>query len=117
MNIEVVYQYCLSLPFAEETFPFDEETLVFKVFGKIFAILNLNSGNTINLKCDPDLAEKYRLAYDAIIPGYHMNKKHWNTVYLDRHLNDHFICEMILNSYRLVVKSLPKKYQELCGIN
>jgi len=117
MDIEAIYQYCLTLPFAEESFPFDKETLVFKVFGKMFALLDLQSGKYINLKCDPETAEIYRITYKAIVPGYHMNKRHWNTIYIDHDLPDEFIREMIFNSYQLVVKSLPKKYRELCGIN
>ena len=109
MNIEEVRSYCLSCKGAIESFPFDDTTLVVKVGGKIFVLFNLEGERSINLKCDPDRAIELRESYPAIIPGYHMNKKHWNTVYLDGSLSDDLICRMILDSYLLVLQSLPGK--------
>ena len=109
MNIEEVRSYCLSYRGAIESFPFDDTTLVVKVGGKIFILVNLEGDRSINLKCDPDKAIELRETYPAIIPGYHMNKKHWNTVYLDGSLPDRLIRDMISHSYQLVLKSLPGK--------
>ena len=83
MNIENLRDYCLSLPFSEEKFPFDDETLVFCVGGKIFALVDLGNATRVNLKCEPEQAIMLREAYEGIIPGWHMNKKHWNTVFFD----------------------------------
>jgi predicted DNA-binding protein (MmcQ/YjbR family) len=99
---------CLSLPGAEETFPFGPENSVFKVAGKMFALSRL--GDTplrISLKCDPSLAEQLREAHAAVIPGYHLNKRHWNTVILDGSLAEDMVGEMIEDSYDLVVSKLP----------
>ena len=109
MNIEEVRSYCLSCKGAIESFPFDDTTLVVKVGGKIFVLFNLEGERSINLKCDPDRAIELRESYPAIVPGYHMNKKHWNTVYLDGSLPDDLICKMIGHSYQLVLQSLPGK--------
>lgn len=108
MNIEEVRQYALSFPDAEETFPFGPETLVWKVSGKIFGMVSLDEvPPRMNLKCDPDEAEELRASYpDTILPGYHMNKKHWNTVVLDGSLPRRLVKEMITASYQLVA---PKK--------
>lgn len=117
MNIEELYQYCLSKKGVTEDFPFDEDTLVFKVLGKMFALVGLKkweSGEkSINLKCNPDYAEELRAEYSCIQPGYHMSKKHWNTVYLqDGDLQPKFILELIDHSYEMVVKSMPKKLRD-----
>jgi predicted DNA-binding protein (MmcQ/YjbR family) len=104
MNIETLREYCLSKKEATESFPFGEETLVFKVEGKIFALANLDGEPTINLKCDPSLAIEIRERYSSVIPGYHMNKKHWNTVLLDGSIPDRSILEWIDHSYDLVLK-------------
>ncbi|MCO6479074.1 MAG: MmcQ/YjbR family DNA-binding protein [Phaeodactylibacter sp.] len=112
MNIEEFREYCLSKKGVEETFPFDEETLVYKVMGKIFAITGLDSAEfTVNLKCDPDRAIELREEYPEIRPGWHMNKKHWNTVEFESGLSDDFLCGLIDHSYELVVSGLPKKLQ------
>ncbi len=79
MNAEEIREFCLSMAETTESFPFDDTTLVFKVAGKIFALLNLEGELSINLKCDPELALNLREHYDAVLPGYHMNKKYWNT--------------------------------------
>jgi len=104
MNIETLRDYCLSLDSVTESFPFDEETLVFKVSGKIFALTSLEGDLTINLKCDPALALELRERYPAVRPGYHMNKKHWNTIYVDGSVPDREILSWIDNSYNLVRK-------------
>jgi predicted DNA-binding protein (MmcQ/YjbR family) len=107
---------CLALPGAEETFPFGPENSVFKVAGKMFAISRLRAKRPlrISLKCEPELAEGLRAAHEAIIPGYHLNKRHWNTVVLDGSLPERMVLEMIEDSYDLVVAKLPKsKHAEL----
>ncbi|MDO7170882.1 MmcQ/YjbR family DNA-binding protein [Mariniflexile sp. AS56] len=117
MNIEQFHDYCLKKKGVTEDFPFDEDTLVFKVLGKMFALVGLKrweSGNkAINLKCDPDYAEELRAAYSNIQPGYHMSKKHWNTVSLqDGSLPPQFLFELIDHSYNMVVKGMPKKLRD-----
>lgn len=112
MNIEVFREYCLRKKGVEETFPFDEETLVFKVMGKMFALTGLEHEEfRVNLKCDPDWALELREAHPEVIPGYYSNKKHWNTVSFEGSLDDDFLCKLIDHSYNLVVKGLPKKLQ------
>ena len=113
MNIEEFRNYCLSKKGVEETFPFGEDTLVFKVKGKMFALTGLDSHPaTANLKCNPERAIELREEFDGlIIPGYHMNKNHWNTVELERNLPHELLIELIDHSYNLVVKSLTKKLQ------
>jgi predicted DNA-binding protein (MmcQ/YjbR family) len=113
MNIEELREYCLSLPHAEETFPFDRYTLVFKVGGKMFGLIGLDSTElSINLKCDPEKALELRERYPAVQPGYHMSKKHWNTVYIDGSIPRKQIEEWIIESYRLVLNSLPRKIRD-----
>lgn len=112
MDIENLRQNCLSLKAVTEDMPFGEGTLVFRVLGKIFALMSLDEGECrINLKCDPEYAIELREQYDDIIPGYHMNKKHWNTVYCERGLEDSIIRKLVNHSYELIVKSLPKNLQ------
>ena len=109
MNFETLETYLLSKPAAVETFPFDDVTLVIKVCNKMFALVGINNDPLrINLKCDPDKAELLRELHPAIVPGYHMNKRHWNTVVLDGSLPDADIYAMIDDSYDLVVQGLPK---------
>ncbi len=112
MNIEEFRNYCLSFPGVTEEFPFDENTLVFKVVGKLFALTDVDSFESINLKCDPIRAMELREMHEEIQPGYHMNKKHWNTVMSKGSLSDKFLKELILHSYELVVSKLPKKIRE-----
>jgi predicted DNA-binding protein (MmcQ/YjbR family) len=114
MNIEEFRFYCLHKKAVTEEFPFDEVTLVFKVGGKMFALTGLDSPEfKINLKCDPDRAEELREEYDGtIIPGYHMSKKHWNTVFVNKSISEKLVKELIDHSYELVVNSLPKKNRE-----
>ncbi len=112
MDIEQLRDYCLSKKEATEGFPFGEDTLVFKVKGKIFLIASLNSPQLqFNLKCNPEKAIELREEFDAIQPGYHMNKKLWNTIIMDESLPMKLIKEMIDDSYILIVKSLSKKEQ------
>ena len=111
MNVEELRDYCLQKPGTTEGFPFGEETLVFKVAEKIYLLIGLTNGNRFNVKCDPELAIELRERHPEVIPGYHMNKKLWNTVYMDGSLTRKQLCEMIDHSYDQVVKSLPKKLQ------
>ncbi|MEZ5002806.1 MAG: MmcQ/YjbR family DNA-binding protein [Chitinophagales bacterium] len=112
MNIEDIREYCLAKSAVSEDFPFDEETLTFKVLDKIFLIISLDSIElSINLKCDPDKAIDLRENHACVKPGYHMNKKHWNTVDINGELSDRLIYELIDHSYDLVVKGLPKSKQ------
>nr|WP_294939246.1 MmcQ/YjbR family DNA-binding protein [uncultured Flavobacterium sp.] len=116
MTIDIYYEYCLAKKGVTEHFPFDEETLVFKVGGKIFALSSLrgweNGTPSANLKCDPERALELRGQYDDIHPGYHMNKVHWNTVKINGSVPDSFVKELIDHSYDLVFKSLTKKQQQ-----
>ncbi len=110
MNIESFRAYCLSKKAVTESFPFDESTLVFKVANKMFALTSLESIELrINLKCDPEYALELREQYPNIIPGYHMNKKHWNTVIYTGHMRRELLQSLIDHSYNLVVNSLTKK--------
>jgi predicted DNA-binding protein (MmcQ/YjbR family) len=112
MNIEELRDYCLSKPHVTEEFPFDKVTLVFKVAGKIFALTSLEGDFTANLKCDPERAIELREQYPAIIPGWHMNKKHWNTVDFESGLSTDFAKELIDHSFDCVVKGFSKKRRE-----
>lgn len=116
MTIDVYYDYCLAKKGVTEHFPFDEDTLVFKVGGKMFALSSLqeweNGTPSVNLKCDPDWALELRGQYDDIQPGYHMSKVHWNTVKINESVTDMFVKELIDHSYDLVFKSLTKKQQQ-----
>jgi predicted DNA-binding protein (MmcQ/YjbR family) len=111
MHIEQIREYCLSKKGATESFPFDENTLVFKVGNKIFLLVGLQNFDSFNVKCDPEKAIILREEYTEIIPGYHMNKKHWNTVFINGKLTIKQLEEMIDHSYDLVLKSLPKQIQ------
>jgi len=102
MNIEQLREYCINKPGVAEGFPFGEDTLVFKVKGKIFALASLDGDLSVNLKCEPGLALELREKYSAVTPGYHMNKKHWNTVILDGSVPDKEVLKWIDHSYNLV---------------
>jgi len=102
MDIVSLRDHCISKKGVTESFPFDDETLVFKVNGKIFALVNLEGELNLNLKCDPSLALELRERYQAVIPGYHMNKKHWNTIVIDGTIPDTLIRSWIDHSYDLV---------------
>lgn len=113
MNIETFRNYCLSKKGVDESFPFGEDTLVFKVKGRMFALTGLRSGRfTVNLKCDPEKAIDFRELYPEIQPGFHMNKKHWNTVSFEESLGEDFLVELINHSYDLVVAKLPLKVRK-----
>ncbi|MNK14942.1 hypothetical protein D3C87_330750 [compost metagenome] len=116
MNIQAFYDYCLSKRGVTEHFPFDEETLVFKVGGKMFALSSLTQWEkgeaTINLKCDPERALELRAEYESIQPGYHMSKVHWNTITVNGDVSLSMLKELIDHSYDLVFKSLTKKVKE-----
>jgi len=109
MNIEEFVDYCIKKEGVTEEFPFDESTLVMKVYGKVFALTGLDGAFSINLKCEPERAIELREEYSAILPGFHMNKKHWNTVHVDGTISDKMLCELIDHSYQLVYSKLPKK--------
>jgi len=117
MNIEELREYALSFKYTSESFPFDETTLVFKVMNKMFALTDVEEELKVNIKCPPekviDLRERYP---DTVFPGYHMDKRHWNTVFFHREVDDSTVCRWIDESYDLVVASLPKyKQKELRG--
>lgn len=114
MNIESFRDYCLSKKGVTEETPFGEDTLVYKVMGKMYALTGLNSDPfRFNLKCDPDRALELRDEYEDIIPGYHMSKKHWNTVIAgNNQVPEKLQRELIDHSYELVVSSLTKKLQQ-----
>jgi predicted DNA-binding protein (MmcQ/YjbR family) len=113
MDLEEFRKYCLAKRAVTEGTPFGETVLVFKVGGKMFALAALDEiPTTANLKCDPDLALELRDRYEQVQPGYHMNKKHWNTVEIESGIPDAELHKMIDHSYELVVKSLPKSKRE-----
>ncbi len=112
MHIEQLRDYCIAKKGVEETFPFDNDTLVFKVMGKMFALTSLSKPVSVNLKCDPEKAIELRASFGAIIPGYHMSKVHWNTVNFNEDASDALILELVDHSYQLVVSSLTKKLQQ-----
>lgn len=108
MNIEELRDFCLSLPLVEEKFPFDQTTLVFYIAGKIFCLANIEEFYRVNVKCDPEDALQLRATYRAVLPGYHMNKKHWNTIQINEDAKDSLIYQWIKDSYNLVILTLPK---------
>lgn len=110
MDVAQFREYCLSKPHATEGMPFAPDVLVFKVSGKVFALTGLDEVPArANLKCDPDLALELRDRYEQVTPGYHMNKKHWNTIELEKGIPDTELRKMIDHSYELIVKSFPKR--------
>ncbi|CAM1373241.1 MmcQ-like protein [Tenacibaculum litopenaei] len=115
MNVEQLRNYCIQKKGVTEHFPFDEVTLVFKVMGKMFALTGLDKWEagipSVNLKCNPEWSLELRGTYDGINPGFHMNKKHWNTVTINEDVDDAMLRELIDHSYETVVKGLPKKTQ------
>lgn len=113
MDIEQLRYYCLAKPAVEETLPFGPETLVYKVGGKVFLLTGLDSDQLrFNVKCDPDKAIELREEFSCVLPGYHMNKKHWNTIVVDGSVSNKQLKEWINHSYELVVASLPKKLRD-----
>jgi len=105
MNIEILREYCISKKNVTESFPFGDDTLVFKTEGRIFALVNLEGDLSINLKCNPAQAIELRERYSSVIPGYHMNKKHWNTIYIDGSVPDKEVFSWIDHSYDLVLNN------------
>ncbi len=113
MNIEEFREYCLSLNGVTESMPFGPDTLVFKVMEKMFALTNLSGDFSINLKCEPERALQLREEFPAVLPGYHMNKQHWNTVIIDGSIEDETLRSWIAISYDLIVASLPQNKKTL----
>ena len=111
-ELEEYRDFCLSLPATTEGFPFDQKTLVFKVCDKMFALTDVDEFKSINLKCDPELALELREKYLAVRAGYHMSKKHWNTIDMDGSISNKQLQEWILHSYDCVVAGLPKKLRD-----
>ena len=113
MNIEELREYCISKKAVEECLPFGPETLVFKVMGKAFLLTGLDSTPLqFNVKCDPEKAIELREQYSCVLPGFHMNKKHWNTIVVDESVNAKLLQEWITDSYNLVVSRLTKSQQK-----
>lgn len=121
MNLESYYEYCLGKKGVTEHFPFDDDALVFKVGGKIFALSSLKQWEkgeaAVNLKCNPDRAQELRAQYEGVQPGFHSNKIHWNTVAINQDVPDALIKELIDHSYELVFSSLTKKIQQEIAIS
>ena len=116
MNPAELRDHCLSFTGAEETFPFGPETSVFKIAGRMFALSQLGADSLrVSVKCEPGLAEGLREAHAAVLPGYHLNKRHWNTVIIDGSLPDETIRDMIEDSYDLVVSKLPRARRRALG--
>jgi predicted DNA-binding protein (MmcQ/YjbR family) len=112
MFFDDVRNHCILKAGVTEGFPFDKSTLVFKVYGKMFALADVDVFQSINLKCDPEKAMELRESFQGIQPGYHMSKKHWNTVFVNEDVSDKLIFELIDHSYALVYASLPKKVRD-----
>jgi predicted DNA-binding protein (MmcQ/YjbR family) len=118
MNREALLQLCAGLPAAEEDYPFGDGVAVFKVGGKMFALVQLEGEPaTVNLKCDPDLAVELRERHAAVSPGYHQNKRHWNTVTLDGSIESDEVAGMVEDSYELVVRGLPRRIRDELSTN
>jgi predicted DNA-binding protein (MmcQ/YjbR family) len=116
MDPKALQALCLSFPGAEETFPFGPDTSVFKVAGKMFALSRLRADTLrVSLKCEPPLAEQLRAVHPAVTPGYHLNKRHWNTVTIDGSLPEDMISDMVEDSYDLVVSKLPQAQRRALG--
>lgn len=112
MDIESFRSYCLSKKMTSESLPFGDDTLVFKVADKIFALADITLFESINLKCDPEQAILLREQYPAVQPGFHMNKKHWNTILMDGAISDRLLQQWIDDSYHLVIEKMPKKISQ-----
>ncbi|MCT4561874.1 MAG: MmcQ/YjbR family DNA-binding protein [Crocinitomicaceae bacterium] len=112
MTIDELREYCLSKPGVTEHTPFDDRTLVFKVLGKMFCLADIFAFESLNIKCDPDLALERRETFASVLPGYHMNKRHWNTVKVNQEITDDILLQWVDESYDLVFASLPKKTRD-----
>ena len=108
MTLEAFHNYCTAMPMVTAEFPFGETVMVFKVAGKMFALADVEMFGSVNLKCDPEIAIELRERYDAVRPGYHMSKQHWNTIFMDGTVPDKLVYEWTKNSYDLIVQKLPK---------
>lgn len=118
MNMLQAEAYCLSLPLTSEDMPFDDDTLVFRVANKIFALVSLSARPTrLLLKCDPELAIDLREKYRAVEPAFHMNKKHWNQIYIESELGDEMIRKLVLHSYCLVCKGFSAAFRRTEGLD
>lgn len=115
MDIESFRNYCITRPGVTEEFPFNETALVFKVMGKMFALIDIDTFDSISLKCEPEKAIELREQFAGIDAAYHFNKKHWNSVTTDGSVPDSLIKDLIDHSYELVVGGLPKKLKERLG--
>ncbi len=113
MNIEELRDYCLSLPSTSEDLPFDETSLVFKVGKKIFALTDLEESLWVNLKCEPEFAIELREQFPCVQPGFHMNKRHWNTIHIEGSVPDDMLKQWIRNSYNLVVEGMTRKERDI----
>ncbi len=116
MNIEALREYCLSLKGVEEKMPFGDKALVFYVKGKMFCLVDIENYEFVNLKCNPEKAIELREQYSEVTPGYHMNKKHWNSIKPEGKITEQLMKQWILDSYRLVIAKLPKKIQRELSI-
>lgn len=112
MNIEEFRDFCLAFPAVTEEMPFDDKTLVFKVCGKMFALASIEDFTGFNVKCDPEKALELRAKYASVLPGYHMNKKHWNTIQITGELDTQALKHWIRHSFELVVSKLPRRQRE-----
>lgn len=112
MNLNEILEFCENLKGSKEKMPFGEDTLIYAVHDKMYILIDIAEFSMINLKCDPEYAIELRERYEQIIPGYHMNKKHWNSILFPNSISPNLIKELILHSYELVIKSLPKKLRE-----
>lgn len=112
MNIEELNQYCLAKKGVSVSTPFDQVTLVYKVMNKMFALTNMDNFKSVNLKCDPEYALELRANHVEVQPGYHMSKKHWNTIVLNEGFEDAEVYKLIDHSYNLVISGLTKKTQK-----
>ena len=112
MDIEYFRSYCLSKPGVEEGLPFGDDVLVFKVMGKMFALVDIEKFESVNLKCDPEEAVELRERYSQVTPGYHMNKKHWNTVLFNAGIPDRQILDWVDDSYGIIVEGLPNNLKQ-----
>jgi predicted DNA-binding protein (MmcQ/YjbR family) len=117
MDFEALISLAFELKGTQETYPFGPQNLVLKVGNKMYAIMDIENPKSINLKCDPERAIELRETYSGVIEGYHMNKKHWNTVELNSDVPDKLMLELVQHSYQLVVDSLSKKEKEILKNN
>jgi predicted DNA-binding protein (MmcQ/YjbR family) len=117
MDIQFILEHCLKKKGVTEEFPFGDETFVYKVMGKMFLLTDMNPPFSINIKCDPETAIELRERYPAVTPGYHMNKKHWNTVEIDGSIPPKLLLSWINDSYILAAKGLPASKRKMLGID